>query len=66
MYQKGLGREWRLQRLRGKGREWRVGRREFGSERRKGERWKCAIERRVEEVMLAVSKPWLRITRDKV
>jgi len=51
-----------LQRLRGKGREWRVVRREFGSERRKGERWKCAIEWRVEEVMLGVVTPWLRIT----
>jgi len=37
-------------------------RREFGSERRKGERWKCAIEWRVEEVMLGVVTPWLRIT----
>lgn len=63
-YQKGLGKEWRLQRLREKRRKWRVVKREFGSERRKGERWNCAIERRVEEVMLAVETPWLRITKE--
>ena len=62
--QKGLGKEWRLQRLREKRRKWRVVKREFGSERRKGERWNCAIERRVEEVMLAVETPWLRRTKE--
>jgi len=62
MYQKELGRDWRLQTLRGKGKEWRVARREFGSERRKGETWKCEIEWRVEEGMLAAVTPWLRIT----
>jgi len=63
MYQKGLGREWKLQTLRGKGREWRVARREFGSERRKGKTWKCAIGWRVEEEMLGAVMPSLRITQ---